>query len=319
MNATAVTKLAILLAVMLLLLRARGRADAEDIETGTRVARNARVVICALARDVEPVFAKNRARMETLGSHFSEYKIVVFENDSADNSRELFRRWANENPNVVLLDCPGVEECRHGSVPAASLGAAGRVRKMALFRERCLTKVRTSYSSFEYMMMFDFDLDGDLDTDGLFYGLSRDPSRWGAFACYGMDDDVTGTVYDPGAFRSYHERHSDAPSATLGNKWANRVDRARCLVGCAATPMYEVASSFNGMAIYQLDKVIESNCSYVHDSYNAAGECEHITFHRGLNDAGHPIYLNGRWSGRFKNPKKNLLRTSPQHAFPPSR
>ena len=67
-------------------------AAIEDVKRGEAIASASKIVICCLARNCEKLVAKNIKRLEHIGKQFSEYKIVVFENDSSDNTRELFKR-----------------------------------------------------------------------------------------------------------------------------------------------------------------------------------------------------------------------------------
>ena len=52
-----------------------------------------------------------RNKLENIGKDFMEYKIVIFENDSDDESRVLLKGWMNENENVELMDCCDMGSC----------------------------------------------------------------------------------------------------------------------------------------------------------------------------------------------------------------
>jgi hypothetical protein len=284
-------------------------AYAKQIEYGKQKASRSRIVICFIAQNISHVFEKNKRRLEYIGNHFSEYKIIIFENDSIDNSRDLFKSWVVTNPlNVTLLDCEDAKECKYNAKPAYSYGTIGRIQKMARYRESCLLEVKRRFAHYDYVMVFDFDLDGSMNINGMFHSLSKPNTEWAGIGCYGMHWEIPGMIYDTGAYRNIKERFDKTPSLKLNSPVLNRIEAIQCLYSCLQTPMYEVSSSFGGCIIYQTEKILSTCCSYVSEHYNSLGECEHITFNRGLNkDRSMHIFINYYWYGRFSNPSKRNI------------
>lgn len=70
---------------------------------GRQKMRASRVVLCGLARDVERVFDATSQALERLGRLFASYRIVVYENDSADRTPELLHAWSQRNERVTVL------------------------------------------------------------------------------------------------------------------------------------------------------------------------------------------------------------------------
>ncbi len=56
--------------------------------------RQQRVVMAGLARNVAHILGQTIRRVEHLGSQFGDYRVVIYENDSSDATRERLRSWA---------------------------------------------------------------------------------------------------------------------------------------------------------------------------------------------------------------------------------
>ena len=111
---------------------------------GKLKASKSKVVICGLARNIEKLFNILKERLEKTGSYFLDYKIVLFENNSNDNTRNLLKKWSNDNKNVILLECCSLGNCGcHLKKLAIDKNKIGmfeteRMRKMALYRNKYL-------------------------------------------------------------------------------------------------------------------------------------------------------------------------------------
>ena len=70
------------------------------------------IVFGLLARDCRDNLERNIVRVLEAGSFFSDYRVVVYENDSKDGTDDLIRKWAAENDKVV-----GICEITKMSIP----------------------------------------------------------------------------------------------------------------------------------------------------------------------------------------------------------
>ena len=57
-------------------------------------------VISGLARDVAGILPLTMARIEQIGAMFDDYRAVIYENDSRDETARLLTDWAKRNPKV---------------------------------------------------------------------------------------------------------------------------------------------------------------------------------------------------------------------------
>ena len=102
--------------------------------------------------------------IEHIGSMFADYRIIVFENDSIMNTRETLKDCCEYNPRIKLLTCEieGDEECKLGETrpidTVTTNNHVERVTKLARFRQKAFDEIKTNYSHFDYMLVFDIDL-----------------------------------------------------------------------------------------------------------------------------------------------------------------
>lgn len=108
------------------------------VSTGYKTMSRSRIVITGLARDISKNVGKNIDRLVRIGSKFFEYQILIFENDSSDDTRTIIKQKGKRNPNIKLIQCPEEENCRLNLKKAVDDGiiSSGRFHKMAQFRNR---------------------------------------------------------------------------------------------------------------------------------------------------------------------------------------
>lgn len=75
------------------------------IETPSNTSAQAleEVVICSCVRDVEKIADSMMNKLESLGQNFSRYKIIIYENNSRDKSKQILKDWQSKNPNICLF------------------------------------------------------------------------------------------------------------------------------------------------------------------------------------------------------------------------
>lgn len=218
---------------------------------------DASITFGGLTRDSEDYLSESLTCLRTLGSHFSSYRIVLYENDSEDNT-------------VGVLEREGVEFISE-KFSAPSYGMGG-LAKMAYFRKRLQEKIVEKPADF--VAIFDLDILG-LNYDGFFSCFAH--QGWGAMFALGKCVRYPHTdllFYDYFAHRENGEETYDP----------NYNFKYQKLEG--GLP-FEVDSSFGGIAVY-------TGLAYGWGSYNLENGkvCEHVPFHASLRAAGFKLYLN---------------------------
>ena len=126
----------------------------------TNEMRTHRVVIAGLARDIAGILPKTIERIERLGRLFNDYRAVIYENDSADPTRDMLQNWSDRNPRVCV-----VSEDRDDPVnlPSRCLSRAAR---MAYYRDHCQQIIARDYARFDHVILVDTDLAGRMELRG---------------------------------------------------------------------------------------------------------------------------------------------------------
>lgn len=250
----------------------------KDVQRGQQNIRHKKLVIGCLARNINDNFKSMKNKLEIIGSKFQDYKIVIFENDSEDGSRQLFHDWSSINQKVILLECCAYHDCdcRFNSKKMYDLGmrSSARMDNMRFFRQKVLSYVQTHLSHYDYFMVIDFDLQGAVFLDG-FYSTFRDDD-WDMVFSNGLSTvpflDLV--IYDSLAFIGTHQSFDYLDKITHELYSMNTILKPSKI----GSPWIPCKSGFNGMAVYRL-KSLEA-CSY--DSSQRHHKCEHIDLHHDM-------------------------------------
>jgi hypothetical protein len=230
------------------------------------------VVFCGLCRDVRPFLPRLVARLERLGSMFQDYRVVLYENDSKDATREFLSDWQEVNPRVdVLGGAMGVP--RYPQRRSALRG-----EWLACCRNQYREHVARAYSGFDHAIVIDADLAGGWSYDGVAHTFGADD--WDAVGSNGL---VRQSSSRPGRLKF---RHYDvwAFRPAVGTGARGLVDHTTLDLPRGA-PLLPVESCFGGLAVYRMSSLLA--VAY------GGGDCEHVVFHDRLRSAGlGRVFLN---------------------------
>jgi len=238
---------------------------ARVVSEGYRRMRTRQVVLAALARNVASLLPRTIARMERLGSLFGEYRVVVYENDSDDQTLKLLNKWSRRNSRVTVLS-----EVRHDRVNRP-VRCALRAQRMAYYRNQYHQCVAERYADHDHVIVVDADLAGGWSYDGIAHTFGHDD--WDYVGSNGIVYKRMGlrpnciVQYDTWAFRA------DDDFRPLSSRQVNAMHFRR---GAAMVP---VSSCFGGLGVYRTE-------AFLSGSYGG-GDCEHIALHRQMRGAGH--------------------------------
>jgi hypothetical protein len=243
-----------------------------QVERGRRLMSKLSVVICGLCRDTRHYLPRTAARVERLGEMFRNYRVVLYENDSVDATREFLFDWRAQNPRVeVTSETLGVRKFSQSR-------SLDRAEWMARIRNRCRERVVSEYADFDYVIVLDMDLAGGWSYDGIAHTFS------------GVDWDFVGSY----GLLQRLERDVDEPPFYHFDVWAFRPARgtaARRLVDHSklqlnrGDPLLPVESCFGGLGVYRM--------ACMQAGEYAGGDCEHVVFHNRLRSLGFDrLFLN---------------------------
>lgn len=196
-----------------------------------------KVVICGVCKNVEGAIRNTIENIELLGSNFEDYKVIIYENNSSDNTPKILRKWSDNNPHVLFIS----ENLSRASLPLS------RTEKIARARNIVLNEAR-SYLGFDYLIMADLDFHTPWPIREI---LSTIQSRinWDCVSSNGV---ISHNVYwDYYALR--YKKYPFGPEL-LGDKLYYKLCEERIkFTGNKWVPCY---SAFGGLAIYKFQSII---------------------------------------------------------------
>lgn len=236
------------------------------VDSGYKQMSQSTCVIAGLGRNIESQLPLAIRHLETLGSYFADYSVVVYENDSTDSTPTILQQWAESNNRVIA-----VTEVLSDPVNK-SIRCLKRTERMAKYRTAVQDEIRKSFSDKQYVVLYDFDLGDSFSLDGVAttFGL---PFNWHMVGSNSLCFRSGWRYYDVWALRKVG---SDAPL------WSRDVTPLRWWVGDSVLP---VNSVFGGLGVYKMPAFLAG----VYDST----DCEHVPFHRTVRQSGYKaIFLN---------------------------
>jgi len=238
---------------------------------GYAVMATRRVVLTGLARNLEAVLPLTIRRLERLGCLFRDHRVVVYENDSTDRTREILAHWAAGDGRVRLV----TEDRRDPVNPTTR--CLDRVGRMAAYRSRCQAEVLAAHGDFDCAIVVDLDILGGWSLDGIASSFGHD--GWDFVGSNGLIYRRHGLwmnavrQYDTWALR-FDDRCRPLPTATAGG-----------FVPVRGQPLVRVTSCFGGLGVYRMQ-------AYAAGAYDGT-DCEHVGFHRSLRSRGFGrLFLN---------------------------
>ncbi len=212
-----------------------------------------KVVICGVCQNTEIPLPYTLQIIEQIGALFADYRVVVYENNSTDQTPLLLKQWASKNPHVSIT----TENIPHAELALQIVnynedGSFYRPELIARARNIVLDQAMSdSYAEFPYLIWMDMDFKLTPRLEGMIEAFQTD-REWDAIFAYGIDP--PGTFWDWYAFR---DQNFPLGSELLGNHWWYMPKR------CTLTPAddwYPVYSAFGGCGIYKKASIV--GCRY---------------------------------------------------------
>jgi hypothetical protein len=267
-----------------------------DISEGYKIMKNTRIIISGLFKDSAKKFPLFKKRINNLSKYFKDLHIVIFENDSSDNSRMLLLDWERTQPNVHIIKLLDNDFCLLKRKSAVLYGTLNdrRMRMMSEYRNYIKQYVDLYYSDFDYFTMIDTDTAGPFMVDGLAHSFSTQSTlNWDMISANGR----TGLLFTLGSFKYYDPLSLYNYDKNKSYNTMNIINIIHYLDSIENDPI-KVDNAFGGFAIYKMSSV--KNVSYI----PADGKyiCEHTIFTNNMKLNGHSkfyidpklIYLVGK-------------------------
>ena len=160
--------------------------DRQVLDSGRAHLKQSKVVICGLVRDKANRIPLMRSNVKRITDQFGDYRVLIVENDSHDNTRDKLLDWSKDDNKVQVLGC-GINankcELKLAKTVAHSTFTP-RIAKMALLRNVYIDHMKSdpSLQDFDFAMVIDLDILGYTYVDGLWHTgyLFKQHPNWDA-------------------------------------------------------------------------------------------------------------------------------------------
>ena len=251
---------------------------------------NLNVSIVCLCRDISSVFYNSKIQIDNIVSRFKNHRIIIYENDSKDNSRELLCKWSKQNNKVILLRCNILAECSKDCITnvnsAYNSKHNDRIPRMTKYRNTALDHIKRENKNGSFktdvVIVYDFDIQGNLNMSE-FDNIFSKYGQWDAIFANGRMPfppfDLNTKCYDALAFRE---------KWTISRNLVSRIIRMNYLIDYS-NDFIPVASAFNGLGVYTYKSIENAKYNTFEDPYN----CEHVGLHYNMHKNGfNKLFIN---------------------------
>jgi hypothetical protein len=282
----------------------------EIINDGNELMSKSSVAICSIVRNSNKSLIKTIPEIEKLRSKFKESCVIIFENDSIDNTKFTLKKWS-ENSNNVFVQC---ENYNQDTIPKKDLNGVNkyfsfdRISKMVIYRNQYLEKLNELNSHYDYLIIIDLDIEN--------FSIS------GISNSFGMADQwdvvtANGYSYSSSLKKRYHDTYAlveigkEFESQTEQSIFSNQKKWSFLRPGIPMIPVY---SAYGGLAIYRYN-LIKNKKYEVLDNFDSrvAVRCEHFSLHKLIHNKGNVRFFINPEMGvfyekiTFSKIKKSLL------------
>lgn len=238
---------------------------------GKTRAEKSNILICGIARNTENNVIYDIARINKLRSYFKDSSVFIYENDSSDNTYQVFKTCSDF---TILSE-------KRNPPPFTDPKGFDRRHYMAMARNEYLkyAKQYVKTNHVDFLIILDLDLLGGWSYHGVLNSIGQ--PDWDVIGSNGIyyrptnrpEHPHTRLFYDTWAFR-YLDKPEPADDKQLNLLRFNRGE-----------PLIKVNSCFGGLAIYR-PQFLHENIWY--NDY----DCDHPTLHNKLVERGYEIFLN---------------------------
>jgi len=244
--------------------------------------KNYSVVIAGCCINAEQFIKRNLFIIDEIGKKFESYKVVIYENDSTDNTRNVLKENKKSNYDYIFED---------------NINIKNRTERIAHCRNKILNHIRNNYSNFDYMLML--DLDDILITGKLINTIHTcflyKPEQWDA-----MFANCSDTYYDIYALRKkkylttccWNNIHTLMKKGVPGNiaydEWVTKYS----INYPTDNKLISVLSAFGGAGLYKLKSLSDAKYIGVEPSHIDQQICEHVPLHMNMINRGCKLYIN---------------------------
>ena len=252
---------------------------------------NKSIIVCSIVRDAEKGLKKNIPVIRELCRCFGDYKVVVYENDSKDRTKQLLKEWMeNDSEHVFafMTDTDG-----KATIPnfRESIGnpffGHKRIDRMAALRNQYMDLLWEKGWEADYLMVVDLDV-AKIYLKGIKTSFNESIA-WDAVTAFGYS-------LGPTLKTRYHDTYALYLYGDETPQTEQKIADMRYQLASIGNgkQWFRVASAFGGLAIYKMEAVKGLRYDvYENNDDRIEVTCEHYSIYKQMQDRGYnKVYIN---------------------------
>lgn len=265
-------------------------------DLGKNNLKNKKVIFLGLCRSVSKVIEKNlNTLVDLVKDYVADYKIILFENDSDDNTLEILNSYREKNNNLIIIN-DTFQRPKYGPVKDYN-----RTKFLAEYRNILKDYAAKNYKDYDFVIV--------IDTDFLDFNINGFYNSFGWMSHTNQVDAICGNSleikqitnhqqqkqqivwnYDSWAYRGswWNDFHLYSPTKDS----FDRMTWFGFWIPPLGSPIIRINSGFGGMAIYKTHQ-------YFNGEYEGY-DCEHVIMNLSLHQKNKDFKL-------FLNPSQTML------------
>lgn len=198
--------------------------------------------ICGPVKNCAPYLQKVLSNMETIGSLFNDYQMIIYYDKSSDNTLQILKQYQLTNPKMLFYV---------NNKPVSRF----RTHNIAVARNCCLNYVKENKEKYPFFIMMDCDDVNckEMNTDILKKYLYRDDWDGLSFNTLPKYYDIWGLSIYPFCF-SYNHFDNNVRYYDIIQDFVHK----SLIAAAKKNKLLECISSFNGFSIYKTNKFLNT-------------------------------------------------------------
>ena len=277
-----------------------------SVERGRDVLAGSSIIVCGIVRDCDKQLKKNIEVVNSLCSLCKSYNVIMVENDSVDNTKQILHNWSKNDKNIhVISGDYGEKTIPHkNSVEGNPMFSAHRIGKMAKYRNEYLKYIYEKKIQADYLIVIDMDV-SKIELSGIFnsFGL---PINW---------DVITANGYSlsPQFKKRYHDTYAltewemkDAPQT---EKMIYKDNYKKYSGLDKGLPPIKIFSAFGGISIYKASLFNETYYELIeNDDSRVKVRCEHYSLFKQFSEKGYDqFYINPAMEVKYQTVSLKII------------
>lgn len=266
------------------------------------------IIICSIVRNAEKGLKRNIPVIQEFCKYFANYRVIVYENDSTDNTKKILAEWVDSDSEhiVALMNILGAGKTipSQNNVTVNPFFSRNRIEKMACLRNQYMKYIDDHKLEADYLMVVDLDV-AQLYLEPILSSFAPTAPNWDVVTAYGysLSPTLKCRYHDTYALTELGKENVPQTEADiLGN--ANHF--AGLLKNIDWIPVY---SAFGGLSIYRFD-MVKGLRYQVLDNNDPRVEvhCEHYSLCMQMRKRGASrIFINSQMKLKYQAVSFNLV------------